>query len=437
MRALSFMTKTTGTFLALMLACASMSCSSAKAGGPEVRVDPRVELMSIIFRLAENPEYNRGAVQSYADDVEARFGPFRDHAAVDMARKLRETRGVSHDAVMSMAIHIKDPFSLGEKVPFEPRPAALERRWHVDEAREFLVKARDFVKVSDFKAFVADHAELYRITAERMQSVMDDNEVVGWFNGRVLGTVVHEFCHSFANPIVDRHVEELKDAGQTIFPLVQDQMRSMAYSNWKTMMYESLVRSSVVRWDLAKNGRESAESRIAWEEKNHFFWISGLSELLGEYETKRDTCPDLESFFPEIKGFFDDYAAQAEERIGVIKARWEEAAREMAARAPKIVSIIPANAAGNVDPGLRVIRITFDRRMKDGAWGVMRRGGNMPKITGDVSYDETRTVFTIPVQLEPDTEYIVGLNSDNALAFQDEAGNPLVPTTFRFKTRGR
>jgi len=257
------------------------------------------------------------------------------------------------------------------------------------------------------------------------------------FNGRVLGTVVHEFCHSFANPIVDRHVEELKDAGQTIFPLVQDQMRSMAYSNWKTMMYESLVRSSVVRWDLAKNGRKSAESRIAWEEKNHFFWISGLSELLGEYEAKRDTCPDLESFFPEIKGFFDDYAAQAEERIGVIKARWEEAAREMAARAPKIVSIIPANAAGNVDPGLRVIRITFDRRMKDGAWGVMRRGGNMPKITGDVSYDETRTVFTIPVQLEPDTEYIVGLNSDNALAFQDEAGNPLVPTTFRFKTRGR
>ena len=61
----------------------------------------------------------------------------------------------------------------------------------------------------------------------------------------------------------------------------------------------------------------------------------------------------------------------------------------------------------------------------------------MPKIKGDVSYDETRTVFTIPVQLEPDTEYTVGLNSENALAFQDEEGNPLMPTTFRFTTRGR
>ena len=61
----------------------------------------------------------------------------------------------------------------------------------------------------------------------------------------------------------------------------------------------------------------------------------------------------------------------------------------------------------------------------------------MPEITGEVSYDETRTVFTIPVQLEPDTAYTVGLNSENALAFQDEDGNPLVPTTFRFRTRRR
>jgi hypothetical protein len=479
--------------LVLVLACASVTCSPhEKAEGPEIRVDPRVELMSIIFRLAGNPEYNRGEVRSYVDDVESRFGAFREHEVIEAARKLRATRGVSYDAVMSMAIHIKDPYRLTEEVPFDPRPVSLERRWVVEEARDFLEKARDFVRVSDFEGFVAEHEDLYRTTEERMRAVMDENEVVGWFNGffgglpdarftivlgllngggsygpkvvypdgreglytilgiwmtdeeglprfneRVLGTVVHEFCHSFANPIVDRHSDELKAAGQALFPLVEEKMRSMAYSNWKTMMYESLVRSSVVRWDLAKNGREAAESRIAWEEKNHFFWISGLSELLGRYEEGRDAYPDLESFFPEIKSFFDEYAAHAEERIAAIKSGWEEAAREMAARAPKIVSIVPADGSQGVDPGLRFIRITFDRKMKDGAWGVMRRGGNMPKITGDVSYDAACTVFTIPVELEPDKEYTVGLNSENALAFQDADGNPLVPTTFRFTTRRR
>jgi hypothetical protein len=32
--------------------------------GPEVRVDPRIELKSIIFRLAGNPEYNRGVIKT-------------------------------------------------------------------------------------------------------------------------------------------------------------------------------------------------------------------------------------------------------------------------------------------------------------------------------------------------------------------------------------
>ena len=54
-----------------------------------------------------------------------------------------------------------------------------------------------------------------------------------------------------------------------------------------------------------------------------------------------------------------------------------------------------------------------------------RREGNMPKLNGEVFYDSTRTVFTIPVELEPNTDYTVGLNAVNALAFQDEKGNPL------------
>jgi alkylation response protein AidB-like acyl-CoA dehydrogenase len=108
----------------------------------------------------------------------------------------------------------------------------------------------------------------------------------------------------------------------------------------------------VVSWDLAKNGREAADKRIAWEEKNHFFWISGLSELLGEYEANRGSYPDLESFFPEIKQFFVEYAAHAEERIGRIKSRWEEETRKMASRTPKIVSLLPAAAeAADLRPG--------------------------------------------------------------------------------------
>ena len=122
--------------------------------------------MSLIFRLAGNPEYNQpNSASPYSDDVEAHFGPFRKHAVVATARRLRRERGVSYDAVMSMAVHLKDTATLAEKVPFEPHPARLDRRWRLDEARRFLDEARDFVGESDFNGFVAAHREFYDAAA--------------------------------------------------------------------------------------------------------------------------------------------------------------------------------------------------------------------------------------------------------------------------------
>ena len=43
-----------------------------------VRIDPCVELMSIVFRFAGNPEYGKARVDSYASDVETWFGDHRD-----------------------------------------------------------------------------------------------------------------------------------------------------------------------------------------------------------------------------------------------------------------------------------------------------------------------------------------------------------------------
>ncbi|MCP4645126.1 MAG: DUF4932 domain-containing protein, partial [bacterium] len=88
-----------------------------------VMVDPRVELMSVIFRLAGHPEYNQGRVDVYTKDVEQHFGKHRNHPTVATARKLRRTRGVSYDACMSMAVHLTDAYTLGEKVPLSPHPA--------------------------------------------------------------------------------------------------------------------------------------------------------------------------------------------------------------------------------------------------------------------------------------------------------------------------
>ncbi len=442
-----------------------------------VAVDPRVELMSLIFRLAGNPEYNRGRVASYVEEVEEHFGPFRDHAAVKLARQLRRRRGVSYDAVMSMAVHLTDARTLGERVPLEPRPAGLDVRWPIPEARRFLELARQFVEETGFQRFVDDHKPLYELTESRMREVLDRHARVEWFHeffgerpeagftvvlaplnggncygprclkadGReelycvlgvwnvdgqgkpefdagMLSTVTHEFCHSYTNAIVDRHAAELEAAGKKLFPHVEAAMRRQAYGNWKTMMYESLVRACVIRYTRKYQGAVAAWLAAKEEKARQFHWIEDLSNLLDEYEWRRDEYATLEAFAPRIVAFFDEYADRF-----VAKRKSEEAER------PKVVSITPANGATDIDPGVTSIRVVFDRPMADGC-SMVGGGPHFPEVAGKPGYDKSRKVWSVPVKLKPGWTYRFMLNSVRYRNFRSAKGVPLAPVEVEFAT---
>ncbi|MCP4710615.1 MAG: DUF4932 domain-containing protein [Planctomycetes bacterium] len=329
-----------------------------------VKVDERVELISIIYRLAGNPEYGQGRVRSYIKDIEEHFNPVRDHEVVKLAQQLRRARGVSYDAPMGLAIHLVDAKELKEKVSFDEWPTGLDKRWQLAEVREFLEKARAFVKDGEFKKFFDEHQELYEISEARAQKVIDDEAHLEWFgeffgeqknakfylylgmvNGgacygprfiagdqeefycilgvwksgllglgkpvfdaSMLDTVVHEFCHSYVNRHVYAHEAELKEAGEKLFGMVQQRMKRMAYGSWPTMMHESVVRASVVRYLQEYQGEAAAEAQIKREIGNGFLWMRELAELLGEYEEERDEYETFEAFFPKVIEFFVEYS---------------------------------------------------------------------------------------------------------------------------------
>jgi hypothetical protein len=112
-------------------------------------------------------------------------------------------------------------------------------------------------------------------------------------------------------------------------------------------------------------------------------------------------------------------------------------AKEQAARKPKVVAIIPANGAEDVDPGLTEMRITFDRRMKDGAWSIVQMTSNFPHLTGKPHYDREHRVLTVGIRLEPNRQYELWLNSGQYSSFMSEEGVPLDSVAIRFKTRGK
>ena len=357
------------TVLALLsLAAAVLPALAAPATQPAitVSVDPRVELICIIFRLAGNPEYSRGKVDAYTRDVEQHFRPFANHAVVNHVRQLRRTRGVSFDAPMGLAVLLSDPPDLKEAVPLEPRPDELDLRWRPDEVRQFLVHARDFAKQSNFEAFFAARKGLYTESAGRMSETLARHARLDWFDqffGRrpgvrfhlilgmlnggscygarrgetdlycilgvwmcdadglprfdasVVPTVIHEFCHSYVNPLVYRHADALEPAGMKLFDRQKDAMRRQAYGNWKTMMLESLVRACVVRYCAANDGAVAAWKETQEQHARGFPWMNALAGRLTEYEKDRVKYPTLDDFMPRIKQFFEDHARKLPDAV--------------------------------------------------------------------------------------------------------------------------
>lgn len=460
------------------------ACVHASAVIP-VRVDTRVELLAIVFRLAGSPEYNMSNSQSpYAAEVARYFGPFKDHAVVKLAAELRRTHGISFDAVMSYAVHLKNNGNRIEPVvPFESVPNSLERRWKPDDARRFLAALRLFVADTRADRFFAEHRSFYRKAEERpaveltkrpyrtwldsffgAKPTADFTAIVGLLNGganygvaarypggkedivSVIGVsefdsgglpvfgqettslIVHEFCHSYTNPLVDRFAEKLLPAGERLFPYRKALMERQAYSDAKSMLYESMVRACVVRFAMDNETPENAKRELMEEQTCGFVWMPELVALLGEYTRQRSKYATLGSFMPEVAGFF---------------ARTADSIETLMAKLPRIVSLSPADKDQQVDPATTELRIEFDRSMQTTSFAIVGNSADVPPaaVTPDgpakPRFVENGKVFLLPIKLEPGKTYRFSINGLYRIGFQSTDGRFLDPVQVTFTTASR
>src|SRR5260370_25143340 len=85
--------------LSFFMLCPAM----VRAQAYRVGVDPRIELMSVLFRLAGNNEYNQCGIPVYDRAIESYFAPYRNHGAVQLARGLTD---MGFEGPMSLAVHL-------------------------------------------------------------------------------------------------------------------------------------------------------------------------------------------------------------------------------------------------------------------------------------------------------------------------------------------
>ena len=103
---------------------------------------------------------------------------------------------------------------------------------------------------------------------------------------------------------------------------------------------------------------------------------------------------------------------------------------------PRVVSTFPQNGSIDVDPSLNEISVTFNERMRDGNWSwVYEDKSTFPQIVGQAYYTEDMTKNVLPVKLEPNTEYVIWINSEGYKNFKDKCGNSACPFKFTFRTK--
>jgi hypothetical protein len=104
--------------------------------------------------------------------------------------------------------------------------------------------------------------------------------------------------------------------------------------------------------------------------------------------------------------------------------------------APTVISTTPPNGSRDVSPDITEISVTFSEAMMDKSWSwAYEQQDKFPQITGDPGYDASFTINTLPVELEPNKEYEIWINTSQFKNFTDKVGNPATPYKLMFKTK--
>lgn len=487
----------TALLLILVLAQAPRSDSSAVL---RIGVDRRIELFTILFKLAGAGEFNVNNLKAYQADIERHFGSFRAHEAVTLARELHDQHGVAFSNAMTIPIRLSDPPGLRERVPFDSTSGL---RGPLPLLRRFVEAARRFAAETRADAFFADHRVLYDSVNARLRRPIERLADLQWesrffgippdrdfvvvallansetsfgpcmkpldarlecysilghsrtdsagfpiYDEGFVGTLIHESGHGYINPLGNAHRAEFERSAPRVHALVADAMNAQAYP-WTSMLNESLLHAMEARYALAHQGPGAMPKFFADQRRGSWFWVEELSNLYAEYEANRQTYPTFAPFMPRVIAFWDSLP----ERVPAMIERYN-------AQRPKVVSLSVENGSQTVDPSLEEIVVQFDRPVREGGWGVVpiftasgptrETQARAPKITWKswgatrtpytrgMSLDSLGTTFHFGVDLEADREYEFQLNTPHGFGFRNaDDGVPLAPYRIRFKTKSR
>jgi hypothetical protein len=357
---------------------------------------------------------------------------------------------------------------------------AFEERWTGNSADKFLRLLNDFYKKSNFHKFYQAHQPLYSLANERFGTMLEGIDF-NWFekyygikfngdfhlilslcngggnygpsvkykNGTenvyaIMGlwrldsvgdpiypyqmeeTIIHEYNHSFCNPLIDEFYVQFQEKAESFFRPVENAMRKQAYSNALTMMREALVRTSVIMYYKEKD--KNVSQMIMDEESMGFLITQTLLNGLSDYQQNRANYPTLKSYMPEMAKKINN---------ADIKAIYEE----FIANAVTILGTSIENKSTDIDSKITTLTVYFDKPMDQCCGGLsygMKGKEYFPDFSGidekEPTWNEDFTAITYyGLQLKPNTDYSLSMPYS---FFKGKNAKPVLKTYYLdFKTK--
>lgn len=298
----------------------------------EIEVDRRVELLSVLCRMASVPPSQQAATP-YALAVDEHFAPVRGHPAVTATGALAREHGISYAAPVELAAYLDDSFRPIR--PLAPPPPGLDPRWEEVDLGAYLRQVRDFAAAARFDEFIESQSSHHTAVEDAYRDFLAGTPILGWFDSvfgerrratyrvvpglltgdfafgttaessdgtvdvaqvlylespneeglpqptdRSLEFLVHELAHSYVNPVFDARVEEMRASALPLFEWVEAAMREQAYTRYPIMVNESVVRAVTVLFLRERVSEAAAQRSLDEQRRLSFFWTPELVEAL-------------------------------------------------------------------------------------------------------------------------------------------------------------
>ena len=341
--------------IAILIAFSLQACAQEKVVLEKPTVDKKVELLSIVFRLAEKQEYSYIGLKPYVGRIEQYFEKYKNHELIQFTKSIISENGIAYDGPMWMAFHLDDNLELLADVKdvWQHDP-----RWTKENTGKFIPLLQKFYKDTRFDEFFKDNTDLYADAVKRFTVIYEQVDL-DWlysFYGKeessdiylikiglgvwgncygvnvdynsgirkiyaIMGVwsldnaglpvfskipdlpiLMHEFCHPFTDNLTEKNKESFKESGEKIYSVVKNVINAEAYPSWEVFLDEALTQASTIKYMKDHHFEQSEiESLTKWMKEDFgFFWIEELIAELESYDRQRAKYPTLESYMPKL-----------------------------------------------------------------------------------------------------------------------------------------